>query len=75
MDGAILVVDASTGPMPIRSGSQPLTAIDLIRANGSSPCSAANSSEHTSTIAAPSVSGEEVPAVTGSLGSAATTQP
>ena len=56
--------DAPIGPSPIVSGSQPDTPIALIRARIVSPCFRANASDVTSTALAPSVSGEEVPAVT-----------
>ncbi len=50
--------------MPITSGSQPETATERTSASGSRPCSPAKRSDVTSTAAAPSVSGDEVPAVT-----------
>ena len=56
--------DAPTGPIPITSGAQPDTATLFTRTRGSSPCSFAYASLHTTTAAAPSVSGDEVPAVT-----------
>ena len=46
------------------SGAHPLTAVERMRASGLSPFAWANSSVQTRTKAAPSVSGEEVPAVT-----------
>ena len=46
------------------SGLQLETAKDLIRASGSKPFFFANSSVVTSTAEAPSVSGDDVPAVT-----------
>ena len=56
--------DAPTGPSPMTSGAQPDTAMLFTRASGSIPCSLAYASLHTTTAAAPSVRGEEVPAVT-----------
>ena len=55
---------APIGPRPMTSGEQPATAIERIRASGVRPWSFAYSSDVTSTADAPSVSGEEVPAVT-----------
>ena len=55
---------ASTGPMPITSGGHPLTAPPQMVAITSSPLSAANFSLHTIMATAPSVSGEDVAAVT-----------
>ena len=55
---------AAIGPRPMTSGAQPATATDLIFASGVRPCFAAYSAVQTSTAAAPSVSGEAVPAVT-----------
>ena len=46
------------------SGAQPATAMPRMRASGSIPRDRACSPEQTSSAAAPSVSGEEVPAVT-----------
>ncbi len=62
---------ATTGPMPMISGAQPPTATERMRASGFSPCALAKSSEVTSTAEAPSVKGEEVPAVTVPLQGAA----
>ena len=50
--------------MPITDGSTPATAIETMRAVACRPCLRANSSLVTSTADAPSVSGDEVPAVT-----------
>ena len=50
--------------MPNRCGSTPAAALALTRASGSSPCSATASAEASSTAAAPSDSGDELPAVT-----------
>ena len=55
---------ACTGPMPMISGAQPATATALIRARIASPWRRANSSLQTSSAALPSVSGDEVAAVT-----------
>ncbi len=56
--------EACTGPTPMMSGSQPETATLRMRARIGKFFARAYSSEHTSTALAPSVSGEEVPAVT-----------
>ncbi len=66
---------ASTGPIPIISGEQPETEVLSILARGFKPCSDANSSEQTRTNAAPSVSGDAVPAVTVPLASNASRSP
>ena len=55
---------AGTGPMPMIVGSQPATAVARMRASTFRPWALANSSLTTSTAEAPSVSGDEVPAVT-----------
>jgi hypothetical protein len=55
---------AGTGPMPITSASQPATATERIRARIVRPWAFAYASDVTSTADAPSVRGEEVPAVT-----------
>ena len=55
---------AGTGPMPITSGAQPATAMPRMRARTGRPCARAKAPEVTSSAAAPSVSGELVPAVT-----------
>ena len=59
----VLLLD-SMGPRPMVSGLQPEIATDLMRARIGRPCSLAYSSLVTSTALAPSVSGEDVPAVT-----------
>ena len=55
---------ASTGPIPIISGEHPDTAVLKILANGFRLLFFANSSEQIRTKAAPSVRGDDVPAVT-----------
>ncbi len=55
---------AGTGPMPIRSGSTPATALATMRATGFSPSVLARLASTTSTAAAPSLRPEEFPAVT-----------
>ena len=55
---------ATTGPMPMISGAQPPTAIDLIRARMGNPLARAYSSTVTKVADAPSVKGEDVAAVT-----------
>ena len=62
-DARIDGVPGTSGPIPITSGAQPEIAVLLIRANGVSSCSVANSSLQIKTNAAPSVSGDDVPAV------------
>ena len=56
--------DEKMGPKPMVSGLHPDTAILAMRAIGLSPLALAYSKEQTSVAAAPSVSGEAVPAVT-----------
>ena len=56
--------DAGTGPMPIVRGSTPATAVETMRAIGVNPCALAPSSEQTNNAAAPSLSPDELPAVT-----------
>ena len=55
---------APIGPTPMISGSIPAVAAVMIRARGFRPSSAAFESDMTSTAAAPSLSGHELPAVT-----------
>ena len=55
---------ASTGPRPMISGLSPLTPVVTIRASGVSPSSAARVSLMITTAAAPSFSGQQLPAVT-----------
>ncbi len=55
---------ASTGPRPMISGDRPVTPVDTIRARGVRPSSAAFVSDITTTAAAPSLSGQQLPAVT-----------
>ncbi len=55
---------AGTGPVPITAGSTPTTAVATIRTSGFSPSSLAFSSDMISRAAAPSLSGELLPAVT-----------
>ena len=55
---------ASTGPSPMISGSSAVTAVDTIRARGVIPSSRARMSLITTIAAAPSFSGQELPAVT-----------
>ena len=56
--------DASTGPRPMISGDSPDTPVDTIRASGVSPRCCARSSLITTTPEAPSLSGQQLPAVT-----------
>ena len=55
---------ASIGPTPMISGSTPETLDAMIRARGLMPSSRARSADMTTTAAAPSFSGQELPAVT-----------
>ena len=55
---------ASTGAIPKTSGSTPSTPRQTIRASGSRPSHSAAASSPISSAAAPSFSGEELPAVT-----------
>ncbi len=55
---------AETGPIPINSGGQPVTAPPTIVDIGSSECCLAKLSLQTIAMTAPSVRGEEVAAVT-----------
>ncbi len=55
---------APIGATPMISGSSPLVAEAITRARGFSPSSFARVSDITSTAAAPSFSGHELPAVT-----------
>ena len=55
---------AGTGPVPITAGSTPTTAVATIRTSGLRPSALAFSSDMTSSAAAPSFSGELLPAVT-----------
>ena len=55
---------ASTGPRPMISGESALTPVATIRASGVRPSSAALVSDMTTTAAAPSLSGQQLPAVT-----------
>ena len=55
---------ASTGAIPKTSGSTPWTPRETTRASGSAPSRAAAASSPSSSIAAPSLSGELLPAVT-----------
>ena len=59
----------TTGPIPMISGRQPEIAMLLIRASGTSPLRLAYSSEQIRVAEAPSVTGDEVPAVTVPLSS------
>ena len=59
--------DASTGPRPMISGDSPETPVDTTRASGVSPSSLALVSLMTTTAAAPSLSGQQLPAVIGAL--------
>ena len=54
----------ATGPIPIYSGAQPVTAVETILASGWSEFCLANSSLQIIAKTAPSVNGEEVAAVT-----------
>ena len=55
---------ASTGPRPMISGLRALTPVATIRASGVRPSSAARRSLMITTAAAPSFSGQQLPAVT-----------
>jgi hypothetical protein len=55
--------DASTGPSPMISGERAVTPVDTIRASGVIPSSAAFVEDITMTAAAPSLSGQQLPAV------------
>ena len=55
---------ASTGPRPMISGERPVTPVETIRASGVMPSSLALVSDMTMTAAAPSLSGQQLPAVT-----------
>ena len=57
-------LDASTGPSPMISGDSADTPVDTIRASGVMPRSAALRSLMITTAAAPSLSGQQLPAVT-----------
>src|SRR5680860_1648468 len=57
-------LDAPTGPRPMISGETAVTPVDTIRASGVSPSSAALVSDMTTTAAAPSFRGQQLPAVT-----------
>jgi len=59
---------ASTGPSPMISGLRALTPVATIRASGVRPSSAACRSLMITTAAAPSLSGQQLPAVTAPLG-------
>ena len=56
--------EAATGPRPMISGDSAVTPDDTIRASGAMPSSAALTSLITITAAAPSLSGQQLPAVT-----------
>ena len=56
--------ELSIGPSPIIAGSQPDTAKLATRASGVRPWRRTKASEQTITAVAPSVMGEDVPAVT-----------
>ena len=55
---------AGIGPRPMISGRRPATADAMMRARGLSPSFSAFSADMTSTAAAPSFSGQALPAVT-----------
>ncbi|RPK58030.1 hypothetical protein EES42_38670 [Streptomyces sp. ADI95-17] len=55
---------ASTGPYPMISGERPETPVETIRASGVSPSSRALVSDMITSAAAPSLSGQQLPAVT-----------
>ena len=54
----------SIGPRPISSGSRELTPVEMMRASGSIPSWSASARDITTVAAAPSLSGQEFPAVT-----------
>ena len=54
---------ASTGPSPMISGDSPETPVEITRASGVRPSSAAFVSDMTISAAAPSLSGQALPAV------------
>ena len=56
--------DAATGPRPMISGESPVTPVAITRASGVMPSSAAFVSDMTTSAAAPSLSGQQLPAVT-----------
>ena len=56
--------DASTGPRPMISGDSAVTPVETIRASGVTPSSRAFASLMMTTAAAPSLSGQQLPAVT-----------
>ncbi len=56
--------EASTGPRPMISGDSAVRPVETIRASGVMPSSAALTSLITTTAAAPSLSGQQLPAVT-----------
>ena len=56
--------DASTGPSPMISGDSAVIPVDTIRASGVMPSSAALVSLMMTSAAAPSFSGQQLPAVT-----------
>jgi len=60
--------DASTGPYPMISGDSAETPVATIRASGVSPSSRAFVSDMTTTAAAPSLSGQQLAAVTRPFG-------
>jgi hypothetical protein len=60
--------DASMGPRPMISGLSPVTPDETTRASGVIPSSAARVSLMTMTAAAPSLSGQALPAVTSPSG-------
>ena len=55
--------EASTGPRPMISGDRALTPVETTRARGVRPSSAALVSLMTTRAAAPSLSGQQLPAV------------
>ena len=57
-------LEASIGPRPMNSGSSAETPVETIRASGVMPSSLALRSDMTTTAAAPSLSGQALPAVT-----------
>jgi hypothetical protein len=61
---ASALLAASTGPMPKTSGSTPCTPVAATRASGARPIRSPASSSPISSIDAPSLSGELLPAVT-----------
>src|SRR4029453_7403352 len=61
--GARACLEASTGPSPMISGDRAVTPVEMIFASGVTPRAAALAALMTITAAAPSLSGQQLPAV------------